>query len=96
MSVSDARVLPEARLREKNAYTIMATAGWFVPLVFSALVSQSMNIFAVGILYVFPMTIPLFILCLISVFRYDRRMWLAFTPFVTYSPLTLYFSVFAP
>ena len=96
MTVKTEGAPTRVRSREKNIYTVMATAGWFFPLVFSALVTQTMDIFVMGVMYVFPMTIPLFILCIISVFRYDRRMWLAFTPFVTYSPLTFYFSVIAP
>ncbi|WP_136659164.1 hypothetical protein [Nitratireductor sp. XY-223] len=79
-----------ARSREKNIYTIMATAGWFFPLVFCALVSPTMNLFAAGVLYLYSMIIPLFILCVLSIFKYDRRMWLAFTPFVTHTPLVIY------
>lgn len=96
MTVKMADAPMQARSREKNIYTVLAMAAWIVPLAISIWWGGDIDEFLGSVFFVFPMTIPFFVLSIVSVFGYDRLMWLAFLPVITSTPLLIYVFLTAP
>lgn len=69
---------------------------WIVPLGLSFWWADGIEGFFSGLFLIFPMTIPFLILSVVSIFGYDRLMWLAFLPLITSTPWIIHAAVTAP